>query len=664
MELNEHPILAAIPTEYRRKVGIARQAFNDGEILLQAGQQMEAVYFILKGEVRLVHRDPTLAVRTVVDAASPGEAVVLPTDPTDRVARFEAVAVGPVETAVVSIDDFSALLGQCVELVRVVATTTAARVRVLEDRLNAGHRIDASRVLLDDQLVGRLTPQYIWNKKVLPAAIHAGTVTVGVVGTDTAGIEVDMKRILGANRVVLFRVGPKEFEKIYRESIQSRMQTAAAEDEAAWFRPVRAKEYAVQVDSVQDTAVESARKESELDGAGIVMLTNKILGEALDLEASDIHFEPYAGGMDIRYRIDGELVKRPEKIGPSYLQAVLSRLKVISGLDIAEKRKPQDGRLSVTCQGKTVDVRVSSVPTRHGEKIVLRILDPSTMLIELESLVASRDVLSGIERMVKQPYGLILVGGPTGSGKTTTVYSMLLRKMKEAVNIMTVEDPIEYSLRGITQVQRNLHVGLDFSSAVRAFLRQDPDVIIVGETRDPETAKAALEAGLTGHLVISTIHANNVFSTIYRLKEMGMEAFVVASSMVGVLSQRLVRRVCSRCAQTVQYHRSLVDPLGLRGLRPPSGDYYHLRKGTGCPSCNFKGYKGRVALFEMLQVTDELRPLLATEVPFKELEKLAAGAGAYFSMKTFATLLLQSGLTTPEELSRVLFADGAGTPMA
>ena len=660
MELSEHPILAAIPPEHRRTVGIARQSFPEGDILLHAGQHMEAVYFVLKGEVRLVHRDPSLGTRSVVETASPGEAVVLPTDVTDRVSRFEAVAATPLDAAVIAIDDFAGLLSRCIELVRVVVATTAARLRVLEDRFNAGPRIDASRLLLDDHLIERLTPQYIWNKKVLPAAVHAGTVTVGVVGTDTAGIEADMKRILGATRVVLFRIGPKEFEKIYRESIQSRIQTAAAEDEAAWFRPVRAKEYAVQVDAVSDTPVESARKETELDGTGVVMLTNKILGEALDLEASDIHFEPHSGGMDIRYRIDGELVRRPEKVGPSYLQAVLSRIKVISGLDIAEKRKPQDGRLSVTCQGKTVDVRVSSVPTRHGEKIVLRILDPSTMLIELDSLVASREVLAGIERMVRQPYGLILVGGPTGSGKTTTVYSMLLRKMKDPVNIMTVEDPIEYSLRGITQVQRNLHVGLDFSSAVRAFLRQDPDVIIVGETRDPETAKAALEAGLTGHLVISTIHANNVFSTIYRLKEMGMEAFVVASSMVGVLSQRLVRRICSRCTQTVQYHRSLVDPLGLRGLRPPSGVYYHLRKGTGCPSCNFKGYKGRVALFEMLQVTDELRPLLASEVPFKELEVLAANAGTYIPMKQFATLLLQSGLTTPEELSRVLFADGTG----
>ncbi|MBM4355597.1 MAG: type II/IV secretion system protein [Deltaproteobacteria bacterium] len=659
MELTEHPMLAAIPQEHRRRIGIARQAFTDGTVLLGAGQHMDSVFFVLKGEVRLVHRDPQLGTRSIVDVASPGEAVTLPTDATDRVSRFEAVAPGAVETAVLSIEDYAGLLSTCLDVVRLVASSAAARLRLLEDRLNSTLRIDPGRLILDDRLIERLTPQYIWSKKVLPAAMHAGTVTVGVVSSDTAGIDADMKRILGATHVVLFRIGAKEFEKIYRDSVQSRIQVSSTDDEASWFRAVRGKEYAVQMDAIHDTAVESARKETELDGAGVVMLTNKILGEALDLEASDIHFEPYTGGMDIRYRIDGELLRRPEKVGVSYLQAVLSRLKVVSGLDIAEKRKPQDGRMTVSCQGKVVDVRVSSVPTRHGEKIVLRILDPSTMLIELDSLVSSREVLAGIERMVRQPYGLILVGGPTGSGKTTTIYSMLLRKMKEAVNIMTVEDPIEYSLRGITQVQRNIHVGLDFSSAVRAFLRQDPDVIIVGETRDPETAKAALEAGLTGHLVISTIHANNVFSTIYRLKEMGMEAFVVASSMVGVLSQRLVRRICSRCAQTVQYHRSLVDPLGLRGLKPASGDYYHLRKGTGCPACNFKGYKGRVALFEMLQVTDELRPLLASEVPFKELEKIAAAGGAYVNMRQFAALLLQSGLTTPEELSRVLFAEGA-----
>jgi type II secretory ATPase GspE/PulE/Tfp pilus assembly ATPase PilB-like protein len=234
---------------------------------------------------------------------------------------------------------------------------------------------------------------------------------------------------------------------------------------------------------------------------------------------------------------------------------------------------------------------------------------------------------------------------------------MLLKKKAEPLNLVTIEDPIEYSIKGITQVQRNIYVGLDFPHAIRAFLRQDPDVIIVGETRDPETAKAALEAGLTGHLVISTIHSNNVFATAYRLREMGLEPFVIANSLIGVASQRLVRRVCPHCSQTVQYHRNLVDPLGLSGLTAPSGDHYLFQRGKGCVHCNGRGYKGRAAIFETLRITDVLKPALASDVPFVELEKAARTAGAYISMREHAGLLLATGVTTPEEISRVLFVE-------
>ena len=468
-----------------------------------------------------------------------------------------------------------------------------------------------------------------------------------------------MRRLLNAQRVRPYRVTPKVFERVFRDVVQKRTAIADAEHEATWYQAVRAKEYSLDFESPIDLRADAVQQEMELDGSGVVRLLNKIIGEALDLGASDIHFEPFPGALDVRFRIDGELLLRPEKVATAYLNAVLSRIKVLAGLDIAERRKPQDGRLTISGERKTVDVRVSTIPTRFGEKIVLRILDPTSMLIDLDNLVVGKEVLDALRWMVEQPCGLILVAGPTGSGKTTTVYSMLLEKKREPVNIVTIEDPIEYMVQGITQVQRNPHVDLDFPNAVRSFLRQDPDVIIVGETRDPETARAALEAGLTGHLVITTVHANNVFASAYRLKEMGMEAFVIANSVIGVLSQRLVRRLCPRCSETIQYHRRLIDPMGLPGLPPAVGDYYLFRKGKGCVSCNFRGYRGRVAVFETLRITDELKPILAADTSFTEVEKAARQLDAYRSMAEYASMLLNAGITTPEELSRVLFIEGA-----
>ena len=302
-----------------------------------------------------------------------------------------------------------------------------------------------------------------------------------------------------------------------------------------------------------------------------------------------------------------------------------------------------------------MDLRISTVPTRFGEKIVIRILDPVARLMDLDSLVVSREVLDSILWMGERPYGMILVCGPTGSGKTTTIYSLLMRKKDQPVNIVTIEDPIEYILEGITQVQRNPVVDLDFPHAVRAFLRQDPDVILVGETRDPETAKASLEAGLTGHLVLTTIHAGNVFASLYRLTEMGIDPFIIANSVVGLVSQRLVRRVCPACAENAPYHRRLIEPLGLPGLPAPDGDIYMFRRGRGCAACNFKGYKGRMAVFETLRVVDEFKHLLAESRPFAETRAAARSLGIYQSMRQYSALLLGAGLTTPEEISRILF---------
>ena len=656
MESSQHPLLAGLTPQERSQVGLASVSFDDGNTLYVQGQHLDLVYLIVSGQVAQIARDAKYGVRAIADLLGPGEAIGPIFDLENSVARFDYLARGPVTTLALPADDFRQLRTRSHGFAQGVLSYVSNKARLFEDRAVALGRTDITRIIFDEGLLNRLTAQFILSKRVLPVALQGATLTVAAATPDTAAIETDMRRFFNASRIIFFRISAKDFERAYRESVQSKLDIVPTDDHS-WFRAVKNRDYAVSFNETLDKPMEVTRKDSELEGASIVNLTNKLIGEALDLGASDIHFEPYPGGMDVRYRMDGELLKRPERVNASYLHAVLSRIKVVAGLDIAEKRKPQDGRLSATCQGKAVDVRVSTVPTRYGEKIVLRILDPSSMLLDLESLIESHEVFKAASWMVRQPYGMILIAGPTGAGKTTTVYSMVLDRRTLPTNIMTIEDPIEYSLRGVTQVQRNLHVGLDFPSAIRSFLRQDPDIIVVGETRDAETARAALEAGLTGHLVITTVHANNVFATIYRLKEMGMEPFVIANSVIGVLSQRLVRRVCPRCSQTHQYHRNLIDPLGLSDIGEAQGDYYHFRKGTGCLHCNHKGYKGRAAAFESLVVREELKGLIAANVPYSEVAAEAQRLGAYVPMNRYAAALLSAGITTPEEISRILFSE-------
>ncbi len=656
MESSQHPLLAGLTAKERSQVGLGSVDFEDGNTLYVQGQLLDLVYLIISGQVAQIARDSKYGVRAVADLLGPGEAVGPIFDPENSVARFDYLARGAVTTLVLSADDFRQLCTHSQGFTRSMLKYVSSKARLFEDRAIALGRTDITRIIFDPGLLNRLTAQFILGKRVLPVALQGATLTVATANPDTSAIETDMRRFFNASRIIFFRISAKDFERAYRESVQGHLDIVPTDDHS-WFRAVKNRDYNVSFNETTDKPMEATRKDSELEGASIVNLTNKIIGEALDLGASDIHFEPFPGGMDVRYRMDGELLKRPERVNPGYLHAVLSRIKVVAGLDIAEKRKPQDGRLSATCQGKSVDVRVSTVPTRYGEKIVLRILDPSSMLLDLESLIESHEVFKAVSWMVRQPYGMILIAGPTGAGKTTTVYSMILDRRSLPTNIMTIEDPIEYSLRGVTQVQRNLHVDLDFPSAIRSFLRQDPDIIVVGETRDAETARAALEAGLTGHLVISTVHANNVFATIYRLKEMGMEPFVIANSVIGVLSQRLVRRVCPRCSQTHQYHRNLIEPLGLLDIGEPDGNYYLFRKGTGCLHCNHKGYKGRAAAFESLVVKEELKGLIAANVPYTEVAREAQRLGAYVPMHRYAAALLTAGITTPEEISRILFSE-------
>ncbi|MEM9665207.1 MAG: GspE/PulE family protein [Bacteroidota bacterium] len=383
---------------------------------------------------------------------------------------------------------------------------------------------------------------------------------------------------------------------------------------------------------------------SSLGRGTIVQQVDQIIQSAIEQQASDIHIEPYETLFRVRYRLDGVLHTVTEL---SLLQkdALISRLKIMAELDIAEKRRPQDGRIRFQQRGRTVDLRVSTLPTDFGEKVVLRILDKSHLTLRFESLGVDARHLRLLRQAIHRPYGMILVTGPTGSGKTTTLYAALSEINTDGVNITTIEDPIEYNLPGINQTHVRSDIGFTFAQALRAFLRQDPNVIMVGEIRDAETASIAVRAALTGHLVLSTLHTNDAPSTITRLVDMGVEPFLVASSVRLILAQRLVRRICSACKQEADPDPAVLEELGLT----PGAHTYH--QGVGCEACHGTGYSGRVGLFELLPVGEATAELIAQRVGLYELRAHARTLGLPM-LREAALERAQAGQTTLEEVLR------------
>ena len=407
---------------------------------------------------------------------------------------------------------------------------------------------------------------------------------------------------------------------------------------------------------------------NEAQGAPVISLVNKILAKALQEGVSDIHIEPQEESLRIRYRKDGVLQKPFDPLPKKIVPSVVARFKIMADLDIAEKRLPQDGKIRRMFQGRKVDFRVNTLPSRYGEKVVLRILDNSATQLGLDKLISDEASLQLVRDLASRPFGLILVTGPTGSGKSTTLYSILAERNNPGVNISTAEDPIEYSLDGITQVQVIREKGMDFASILRAFLRQDPDVILVGETRDSETAKTAIEAALTGHLVLTTLHTNDAAGAIARLDEMGVEPFMISGALLGVLAQRLMRRVCSECR--APYHPTK-EELARFGLSASNEEEIVLYKantltpeeivaakanGSICPKCNGVGYKGRVGVYEVMRNSEKLQSLINEGANSERIKEVAVEEGM-ITLLAYSLNLVREGYTTLEEVERVTFTD-------
>jgi general secretion pathway protein E len=493
------------------------------------------------------------------------------------------------------------------------------------------------------ELVARLPIQFAKRHNLLPITVDGEVVVVATANPSLIGPIDDLRLLFGKAVRAVVAPAPQIADAINR--VYDRASGSTAEL-VSGLDVERLDLMATELDEPQDLLDAN-------DEAPIIRLVNQLIFQAVKDRASDIHIEPFERQLVVRFRIDGilyDIVKPPKRFQP----VIVSRVKIMAGLNIAEKRLPQDGRIRTKIAGKDVDIRVSVIPTAFGERIVMRLLDRSATLLPLDDLGLAGQNLKTVQRLIHQSHGIILVTGPTGSGKTTTLYAALQKINSNEKNIITIEDPIEYQLAGVGQMQVNPKIELTFANGLRSILRQDPDVIMVGEIRDMETAEIAIHAALTGHLVFSTLHTNDSFGAVTRLVDMGIEPFLVSSSVIAVMAQRLVRRVCAKCRTPVQPSSEQLRELGISPAEAAQGTVFH--PGPGCPQCKQTGYRGRVGIHELLIVDDDVRALIMKNSDAATIRRDATSRGMP-TLREDGTRKVLEGLTTIEEVMRVTQED-------
>jgi len=509
--------------------------------------------------------------------------------------------------------------------------------------------INLSKIEIDDAVVKLIPSEVAQKYLIMPVSRTGATLTIAMMDPTNVFAMDDIKFMTGYNvePVVASEVAIKEAIDRYYGSIHA-LELKKVMDEMAQEDQDQSQNLEL---LEEEQEVDLAKLEAATEEAPVVRLVNLILTDSIKRGASDIHIEPYEKDFRVRFRIDGvlyEIMQPPMKLR----DAITSRLKIMAKLDISEKRLPQDGRIKIKMklQGKNreMDYRVSVLPTLFGEKIVLRLLDKENLMLDMTRLGFEQESLTKFEKAIFKPYGMVLVTGPTGSGKTNTLYSSISRVNTPETNIITAEDPVEFNLHGINQVQMKEQIGLNFAAALRSFLRQDPNIILVGEIRDFETAEIAVKAALTGHLVLSTLHTNDAPSTVNRLMNMGIEPYLVATSVHLICAQRLVRRLCKECKEEVAMPpQALVDI----GYGADEVGIVKLFKGKGCQVCNNTGYKGRVGLYEVMEISDGLREMILTGASSIELKNKAQEEGM-ITLRGSGLRKIKAGLTTVEEVVR------------
>ena len=511
--------------------------------------------------------------------------------------------------------------------------------------------VEVSDFDLQPSVLAMIPAKLVRQHRILPLRLSGSRLTVGMVSPRNTAALAELRRTLPTVEPEVVAISADDFAQAV---VRLRVDATAA------TRPAKVSGPSVNPDTlVFEAAADSDREAAPPRAMGdeVIKFVNRLIVGALDREASDLHIEPTAGAPRIRLRVHGVLQEYPEAVPPAVtLKALTARIKVLAGLDITERRMPQDGRIGLTAGKRDVDLRVSTLPANRGEKIALRILEASGSTRQLEQIFFEQATLQAVRRALNRPYGGILVCGPTGSGKTSTLYSLLNERKitRPDTNILMVEDPIEYRLPGVTQVQVNMAAGLGFAQALRSLLRQDPDVIVVGETRDADTAVLALEAAMTGHLLFTSLHANDAMAAFQRLENLGCSRALIAQSIALVLVQRLVRKLCTACRTLEPHPPALVEALIARKVMDSSQASMPLPRAVGCDACNRTGYVGRAVVVEAFQVTDEARAALASGKPLAQIAPFAITSRALLPFAGYAATLLQKQVISATEVLAAL----------
>jgi type IV pilus assembly protein PilB len=638
--------------------------FPPSEVIVREGAPGVSMYVIKSGLVEVRKKDPATGIDFLVAQLAEGSAVGEMSLLTGKPRSATVTTVQPTVVFTLTRADFRNLLTQHPEISLGLARILAERLEDATKQVGIEY-VNLFKGKFDPRIVGLLPQSLCTLHKVIPIGYVNNSVTLAMVNPSNLVAFDDVRRyIKGA--IIEPQVCTEEDFKKFMDTVYPDLMGIAPEKKEADKKKEEARSRrerrptseflgesleelqneilsGLEVQQEEEEKTDTTDLATASEDAPIVRLANNILALAIKKGASDIHIEPHENGVILRLRIDGVLYVET-KLSKKIQLPLASRFKILSRLDIAERRLPQDGRISIKLEDRAIDFRVSTVPAKFGEKIVMRILDKSGSLLPLDKIIVHTPTCEMLRWMINQPYGIIYITGPTGCGKTTTLYSSLNEINSPEVNISTAEDPIEYDLAGLCQVQTHKDIGLDFARILRAFLRQDPDIILVGETRDQETAKISVEAALTGHLVFTTLHTNDAPSTFTRLEEMGIEPFLMANSTIGIMAQRLARRLCQNCKVPTEIDETTLSFFGYTRENAPT--FY---RGEGCEKCNHSGKKGRVGIYELLAMNDELKQAVAQGAKVDELRGLAIANGMK-TLKDYAMYLMAEGLTSVDEV--------------
>lgn len=650
--LDNIAIFQPLPPQLKQQLAaqLTKKELKSGEVLFTAGDVGDAMYVVTSGAVSVYVADQNLGLTHELAKLCAGQALGEMALVTGEPRSASVRAIEDSQLLTLSRDIFYRLVSAAPQVALTIAGVLAKRL----EQKNKGQGIEfgSLRDMPFDPALLELVPlQLIKRHRIVPVKIEGGVATLATADPgNRLGLD-DMRRMLRGMDIKLLAVAEADFEQFVKKHLD------AATLQRAPTTVARQTNYMVSGKKIVYHGASGADREDEsrlrqvASGQDVVDMLNAIIAEGIDRGASDIHIEPERNQVVVRYRVDGRLAFRDGTLPSSLHLPLMSRLKVLAGLDISERRLPQDGRISLDMEIRSYDMRMATLATKYGEKATLRLLDSSALSQDLNSLILAEKVSQVVRQLFHRPNGLIIVSGPTGSGKTTTLYGALKQRQNPELAIYTVEDPIEYDVPGITQVQVNEAVGLGFAEVMRTFLRQDPDIIFVGETRDAATAKLACNAAMTGHLVLTSLHTNDAVSAVLRLRDMQVEPFVLSGALLGVINQRLVRRVCPACRTEHDFGDIVRQNLAKVGVVvDPSTALY---KGSGCESCSGAGFKGRIGVFELLVTTAAVREAIGRDADAQGLRE-AAQQGSYVSLANYCSFLLGQGLVVPSEVLRIM----------